>query len=114
MVSFSEHAPYPHGLRDSHLKTAHGPADMASVNHAPVYRDVGKCVRNSHLVTLIHLFPASSVMIRLAVKDPSDVSSLSGWVLPYPPHYKTAFASSGISCPPTPQLPLRFACPEGG
>jgi hypothetical protein len=53
-------------------------------------------------------------MIPLAVKDPSDVSSLSGGVVPYPPHYKTAFASSDVSCPPTLQLSLRFACPEGG
>jgi hypothetical protein len=53
-VSFS-------GLRDSHLKTAHAPADMAPVNHTPVCRGVGKCARNSHLVTLIQLFPGSSV-----------------------------------------------------
>lgn len=32
---------------------------------------------------------------------------------PYPPHYRTAFAFSGIPCPHPQQLSLRSACPFG-
>ena len=32
---------------------------------------------------------------------------------PYPPHYKTAFASSSILYPPSYRLALRLAFPEG-
>jgi len=54
-------------------------------------------------------------------KDQVEVCPLSRGVMlpygrlnPYPPHYKTAFASSTILYPQPYQLTLRFAFPEGG
>jgi hypothetical protein len=53
-------------------------------------------------------------------EDPREVGRLSpwddvaGWLNPYPPHYRAAFAFSFLLCPQPRRLALRFAFPHKG
>ena len=100
----------PHCLRDSRLKTVHGPPDLAPIDDVPVGPPLSNRTRDALRATPIHQSHLPSVNSRLATKDQSDVSALSYQgirLLSTPLLGGIRFFRPPVSAPPSARLTAR-------
>ncbi len=123
-LSFSEPS-FFHSVCDTHLQSFNRFINGGPMNGLPVPEPAAgrtSCSRHlhSHLQRFSKLSRKETPARMCLYSHPPDVSSLSDRVMlpvrikrnPYPPHYKTAFASSCILCPHLHQCALRFHLPD--